>query len=63
MTKMPLEVTPFSHGDRLDEKSRLNFGKVHTVEHNLRVRPIGRFSEESMSFYRGYVRESLSDPN
>lgn len=63
MTKVPLEVAPFSPGDRLDEKSRLNFGKVHTVEHNLRVRPIGRFSTESMSYYRGYVRESLWSPN
>ena len=63
MTKMPLEVVPILPTDRLDKKSRLNFGKVHTVEHNLRVRPIGRFSQESLSLYRGYVRESLHVPN
>lgn len=50
MTKTPLEVVAFSisSGVWLHGKSRLNFGKAHTVEHNLRVRPIGRFSQESM---------------
>ena len=62
MTKTPLEVVPFSisSGAWLHGKSRLNFGKVHTVEHNLRVCPIGRFSQESMLLYHGYVQEALS---
>jgi hypothetical protein len=55
MIKEPLEVEPASPGEKLDEISRLNFGKVYTVEHNVKVRPIGMISGSSMAKFRGYA--------
>jgi hypothetical protein len=31
----------------IDQSSRLNFGKVYTVEHNIKVRNVGKISKES----------------
>ncbi|GIJ89049.1 hypothetical protein Asppvi_007978 [Aspergillus pseudoviridinutans] len=55
MTKEPLEVEPARPDERLDEMSRLNFGKVYTVEHNVKVRNVGMISRISMVKFRGYA--------
>ncbi|GFF90661.1 hypothetical protein IFM53868_06241 [Aspergillus udagawae] len=55
MTKEPLEVEPARPDERLDEMSRLNFGKVYTVEHNVKVRHVGMISWTSMVKFRGYA--------
>ncbi|RHZ55170.1 uncharacterized protein CDV56_107028 [Aspergillus thermomutatus] len=55
MIKEPLEVEPARPDEKLDEMSRLNFGKVYTVEHNVKVRPVGMISWSSMAKFRGYV--------
>lgn len=60
MTKDPLEVKPDSHDQKLDRMSRLNFGKVYTVEHNVKVMPVGSISRSSMPKLLGYARESFS---
>ncbi|CAG8351116.1 unnamed protein product [Penicillium salamii] len=39
MTKQPLEVEPVRLEQKLDPMSRVNFGKVYTVEHNVKVLP------------------------
>ncbi|GAQ12256.1 hypothetical protein ALT_9577 [Aspergillus lentulus] len=54
MTKEPLEVEPARPNERLDEMSRLNFGKVYRVEHNAKVRHVGMISWTSMVKFRGY---------
>ncbi|KAL4785426.1 hypothetical protein BJX76DRAFT_182170 [Aspergillus varians] len=59
MIKEPLEVSPDRPGEGLDEMSRLNFGKVHTVEHNVKVLPIGEIASRSMTRFREYAREEL----
>ncbi|KAE8390053.1 hypothetical protein BDV23DRAFT_155811 [Aspergillus alliaceus] len=56
MTKEPLKVTPVSYDQKLDRMSRLNFGKTYTVEHNVRVLPIGHISEESIARFQNYAR-------
>ncbi|KAL4803428.1 hypothetical protein BDV18DRAFT_40920 [Aspergillus unguis] len=60
MVKEPLAVTPDNPGDRLDEMSRLNFGKIYTVEHNVKVLPIGKISSRSMTRFRQYARAELA---
>jgi hypothetical protein len=55
MTKEPLEIEPARPDERLDEMSRLNFGKVYTVEHNVKVRHVGMISWTSMVKFRGYA--------
>lgn len=59
MTKEPLEVEPARFNERLDEMSRLNFGKVYTVEHNVKVRNVGMISRTSMATFRGYARNEF----
>jgi hypothetical protein len=46
MTKKPIRVNPVT-AQRLDPLSRINFAKVYTVEHNVRVMPVGQVAEES----------------
>ncbi|OGM46091.1 hypothetical protein ABOM_005703 [Aspergillus bombycis] len=55
MTKDPIEVTPEPY-QKLHTMSRLNFGKIYTVEHNQRVLPVGKISEESMAKFHLYAK-------
>ncbi|PLN80967.1 hypothetical protein BDW42DRAFT_169689 [Aspergillus taichungensis] len=59
MTKSPLEFEPFTPDQALDPMSRLNFGKIYTVEHNVKVRKVGRISHTSMATFRNYARSSM----
>jgi hypothetical protein len=60
MVKEPLEVVPENLGENLDYMSRLNFSKIYTVEHNVKVLPIGRISSRSMTRFREYARYELA---
>ncbi|RDW76761.1 uncharacterized protein DSM5745_06753 [Aspergillus mulundensis] len=60
MSKEPLEVAPENPDERLDPMSRLNFGKIYTVEHNVKVLPIGRITSGSMTRFRHYARDELA---
>lgn len=60
MIKRPLEVEPASFGQTLHEMSRINFGKVHTIEHNIKVMPVGKITEESMPKFLGYAKSSIN---
>jgi hypothetical protein len=44
-----IRVDPDEKEDKLDPVSRIDFGKPHTVHHNLKVRPFGMVNEKSMS--------------
>ncbi|KAH8803597.1 hypothetical protein F5884DRAFT_510206 [Xylogone sp. PMI_703] len=41
----PFPITLEDHDAHLDPASRLNFGKIYTIEHNLKVRNIGRIDK------------------
>ena len=47
IVKEPIEVVPSSNDQKLDSMSRLNFGKVYTVEHYIRAMDVGMVSERS----------------
>jgi hypothetical protein len=53
MTKQPLAVDPFQ-SQKLDGRSRVNFDKVYTIEHNVKVKNIGKVSDKSMPKLTGY---------
>ncbi|KAL3471927.1 hypothetical protein BJX99DRAFT_236430 [Aspergillus californicus] len=61
MTKEPLEIWPNSHDEPLDGMSRLNYGKIYTVEHNVKVLPIGKVSPDSMTKFRDYARYEMEN--
>ncbi|RMJ29080.1 hypothetical protein PHISP_00023 [Aspergillus sp. HF37] len=59
MTKEPLEIMPDRPDKKLDKMSRLNFGKVYTVEHNVKVMPVGKVTERSKPKLEGYISRAF----
>ncbi|KAL4897977.1 hypothetical protein BDV59DRAFT_168999 [Aspergillus ambiguus] len=55
-----LEVQTHNLEHRLDPMSRLNFGKLFTVEHNVKVLHIGKIAERSMDAFLDYARCELA---
>lgn len=47
------------HDQRLDPMSRLNFKKIYTVEHNVKVMNVGKVTKDSLPVLIGYWRKSL----
>lgn len=61
MIKEPLEVAVESYDETLNPMSRLDFGKIHTVEHNVKVLPIGRITSKSMTRFMQYTRDEMNN--
>lgn len=47
MRPIPIRVVPDDPTEALDPMSRLDFGKVHTIQHNIKVRPFGNVHPNS----------------
>ncbi|KAG0647194.1 hypothetical protein D0Z07_7159 [Hyphodiscus hymeniophilus] len=47
LTKTPIQMIPKSPRDKLEPKSRINYAKIYTVEHNVKVFFIGRIASTS----------------
>jgi hypothetical protein len=45
LTKNPFPIKVEVPGESISPKSRLNFGRVYTLEHNIRVKKVGRIPE------------------
>ncbi|KAK3050779.1 hypothetical protein LTR09_008145 [Extremus antarcticus] len=43
-----IRVDPDEPEDKLDPRSRVDFGKVHTIQHNIKVRAYGKVNEKSL---------------
>ena len=43
-----IRVVPDNKEEKLDPKSRIDFGKMHTIHHNLKVRPFGMVEAQSI---------------
>jgi hypothetical protein len=43
----------------VDQSSRLNFGKVYTVEHNIKVRNVGKINKDSLSRLKAALVKSM----
>nr|OQO30905.1 hypothetical protein B0A51_03188 [Rachicladosporium sp. CCFEE 5018] len=48
MLPQPIRVDPDKPEDRLDPMSRIDFGKVHTVVHNIKAQSFGQVNRQSM---------------
>ncbi|KAK4623991.1 hypothetical protein CLAFUW4_05682 [Fulvia fulva] len=49
MRSMPIRVVPDDPRELLDPLSRIDFGKIHTVQHNIKARPMGMVHPSSMN--------------
>jgi hypothetical protein len=57
MTKDPIEIEPTSATETMGPTSRLRFGKIHSIEWNVKVREIGVVSRKHMSKLLAYYQE------
>lgn len=48
MREHSIRVDPDEREDKLDSMSRIDFGKPHTIHHNLKVRPFGMVNNRWM---------------
>nr|OQO31289.1 hypothetical protein B0A51_03267 [Rachicladosporium sp. CCFEE 5018] len=48
----PIRVNPDDSRDVLDPKSRIDFGKVSTIQHNIKVKSFGLVNRDSMGALR-----------
>ncbi|KAJ9605760.1 hypothetical protein H2200_009609 [Cladophialophora chaetospira] len=59
LTKEPIAVT-MNPGETLSQSSRIHFGKIYTVEHNVKVKPVGHIARGSMPYFKSYfIRENF----
>ena len=59
LTKKPIAVDKASEDQKLDYMSRLNFHKIYTVEHNVKVMDVGNVAGRSMPLLLGYWYNAL----
>jgi hypothetical protein len=59
MTKQPICIDPAGPDQNLDQLSRINFARVYTVEHSLKVKNIGQVAASSMHHSIGYWRAGI----
>ncbi|TKA75900.1 hypothetical protein B0A55_07211 [Friedmanniomyces simplex] len=48
MRSRPIRLVPDQPTDKLDSMSRIDFGKAHTIQHNIKVKPLGMVHPSSM---------------
>lgn len=51
----PIRVQPIHPESTMDPMSRLNFEKVHTIEHNIKVAEFGNVDREGLMNLRGQL--------
>jgi hypothetical protein len=61
MTKKPIAVTAANAEQKLHHMSRLNFGKVYSVEWNVKVMNVGKVNADSVAAFTGYWRNEVMD--
>jgi hypothetical protein len=61
LTKKLIAVEKASGDQKLDIMSRLNFKKIYTIEHNVKVMSVGKVTRDSLPVLLGYWRQSLAD--
>ena len=62
ITKKAIAVDIARPDRKLDQMSRLNFAKVHTVEWNVKVMNVGKVSQESMVYLNTYSQAEFNSP-
>jgi hypothetical protein len=62
MFKSPIAVSAASPEQKLHYMSRINFGKVYSVEWNVKVMNVGRVNRDSMIKFEGYWHNEATKP-
>ena len=61
MVKKPIAVTASNPEQKLHKMSRLNFGKVYSVEWNVKVMNVGKVNADSMATFVCYWLNEATD--
>ncbi|KAI9741068.1 MAG: hypothetical protein M1834_002781 [Cirrosporium novae-zelandiae] len=59
LVKDPIQVIPDDNGISLRRESRVNFGKVYTVEHNWKVSSIGKVHRDDRKIMNSYFISTM----
>lgn len=64
LTKDPIRILPVNQTEKLDDKSRINLGKVYPVEHNVKVCEVGMVAPTDIrkltTYYKTGLRNDLN---
>lgn len=60
LVKDPFPIIIEEPQERLSPMSRLNFGRVYTVEHNIKVMKVGRINQEFLPRLKSYFVETIN---
>lgn len=60
MVKDPFPIMVETPEETIDPMSRLDFGQVHTVRHNLKVSKVGRIPDENLPLLDRYFAETIT---
>jgi hypothetical protein len=63
MDKIAIAVGPAGADRKFDVMSRINFGKVHTIEHNVKVMNVGNIRRESLNDFEAYWKATSGETN
>lgn len=59
MTKEPFAIIVEAKGETLSPESQINFAKVYTVEHNVKIKHVGRLHKRDKRRLNRYYAESM----
>jgi hypothetical protein len=62
MDKEPFPIIVENSQEKIDPMTRLNFGRVHTVEHNVKVSKVGRILDEYLPLLEQYFLQTIAGP-
>ena len=60
MQKDPIEVEPPEGSSHLSPASRIRFGKIYSIEWNVKVKDLGRVISSHLSSLLAYYNEEIS---
>jgi len=63
MVKNPIAVIPARPDLKLHLKSRINFDKIYSIEHNVKVMNVGKVADESLHNFALYFQNTLFPPS
>jgi hypothetical protein len=57
LNKDPIRICEIDPTEKLDPLSRVNLAKTYPIEHNIRVKEVGRVSQADLKKLLGYCRD------
>jgi len=60
MNKDPIRMEPIDQTEKLDAISRINLAKLHVIEHNVMIKPVGKIVQSDLRKLKAYCTECIS---